>query len=198
VFTFVFGNGIVELLFTRGAFDDKATREVVWALSFYAWGIPLFSTSKILVAGFYAHKEMKKPVRIAVACVCLNIVLNLVLMWPLRQGGIALATVTSSLMGNILLALGLRRLVPETRFSKIAVPAARACVAAAAAAVAAYYSIPFLKPVADRLTAGMPVRGAETLPAAAVFAAAYFAVASLAAAKEPGEWLAILKRRSRS
>jgi len=190
-FTFFFGHGVVDLLFTRGAFDGDALDEVVWALSFYAWGIPLFSTSKILVAGFYAHKEMRKPVKIAALCVGVNIILNLILMWPLKQGGIALATVASSLLGNLLLALFLRKLLPEIKFSKIAIPAFRAATAAAIATAAAYYASPHLKTIADKLTANLPVHGAETIPAAFIFAVAYFSATTIMAAKEPKEWLAI-------
>jgi putative peptidoglycan lipid II flippase len=57
----------------------------------------------VLLPAFYARKEMRKPLFASVTAICLNIVLNLILMGPLKQGGIALATTISSLVNNAML-----------------------------------------------------------------------------------------------
>ncbi len=192
-FTFVCGEDIIKLLFMRGAFDTAALDAAKQALMFYVWGVPFFATVKILVAGFYARKEMKTPVRISILCVSVNIVLNLILMWPLRQGGIALATVLSSVLNNTLLVIMLRGRLPEFKPAQIAVPAFRAVVAAAVAGAAAWYSLDTAQRLVAPLTESLRIRGLEVIPAAAVFGAVYLATALILAAKEPREWLETLK-----
>lgn len=86
--------------------DLEAARSVA---IFYSAGIPLFCSLKILLPAFYARKEMRKPLIASVTAICLNIVLNLILMGPLKQGGIALATTISSLVNNAILFCFLRQ-----------------------------------------------------------------------------------------
>lgn len=108
-FLFVFGKPVLSLLFHRGAFDDRALAETLFALRFYVFGIPAFVALKVSTAAFTSRKNMRTPFRAALVAITLNIVLNLLLMVPLRQGGIALATVISSFVNNAILIFLLRR-----------------------------------------------------------------------------------------
>jgi putative peptidoglycan lipid II flippase len=102
---------VVRLLFERGGFDGESTRETVWALLFYLPGIPVFACAKVAVTPFYARQDTRTPVRIAAWCLVLNVVLNLVLMQFLAQGGLALATSICSFVNvGVLLALAFRRM----------------------------------------------------------------------------------------
>ena len=56
---------------------------------------------------------MVTPLKVSLVCISLNIVLNFALMVPLRQGGIALATIVSSLLNNTLLLTIYNRQLPE-------------------------------------------------------------------------------------
>jgi len=103
VFTYLFRFEIIRVLFMRGAFDKEALQETAFALGFYSLGIPFFATVKILLSGFYSRKKMTLPVKISVFCIFVNIVLNIILMQFIRQGGIALATVIASVLNNIIL-----------------------------------------------------------------------------------------------
>ncbi len=111
-FLFVFGQETVQALFMRGAFNETALEQTVFALQFYVFGIPAFALLKVTGSAFTSRKDMKTPFYTGLAAICLNIALNLALMVPLRQGGIALATVISSCLNNILLLILLRRAVP--------------------------------------------------------------------------------------
>ena len=51
---------------------------------------------------------MRTPVRIAIICMVANMVFNLILIWPLKHVGLALATSLSSMLNVVLLFLGLR------------------------------------------------------------------------------------------
>lgn len=109
VFMFLFREDLITLLYMRGRFDAEAVRQTAYAMSFYVTGIPLFAAYKVIVAGFTARKDMVTPLIVTCITVSLNIVLNLILMIPLRQGGIALATVITSLTGNLILSVLLVR-----------------------------------------------------------------------------------------
>lgn len=86
--------------------DLEATKQVAM---FYGSGIPLFCTLKVILPAYYARKQMKLPLYSSLAAIAVNIVLNLLLMIPLKQGGIALATVLSSLLNNAILLYFLGR-----------------------------------------------------------------------------------------
>ena len=58
---------------------------------------------KVLAPAFYARKDMKTPVKIAVAALLTNIVLNLLLIGPLAHVGLALATSLSAFLNAGLL-----------------------------------------------------------------------------------------------
>jgi len=86
------GRPVIRLIFERGTFTADSTAETLWALAFYLPGIPAFACAKIAVTPFYARQDTTTPVKIAAYCLALNVVLNLILMSFLRQGGLALAT----------------------------------------------------------------------------------------------------------
>lgn len=105
---------LVRLLYQWGNFDLESTQNTISALLFYAPGIPVFAAAKILRAGFYSRKDMKTPVRIALICLVLNIILNLILIIPLKHCGLALATTLSAYMNVILLAIGIFQFLPSS------------------------------------------------------------------------------------
>ena len=82
---------IVGGLFERGAFDHRATIMTSQALVCYSLGLCAFSVSKVFTGAFYALRETRTPVTLAVEAMALNVVLSVALMWPLRVSGLALA-----------------------------------------------------------------------------------------------------------
>ncbi|MGB4040377.1 MAG: polysaccharide biosynthesis C-terminal domain-containing protein, partial [Bacillota bacterium] len=58
---------------------------------------------------FFALQDTTTPMILGMVTVCVNIVLNLLLVGPLRQGGLALATTVASLIGLVLGLLAFRR-----------------------------------------------------------------------------------------
>jgi len=89
---------IIRVLFQRGEFGLYSTHITSWALTFYAIGLFSFGGIKILVTTFYALQDTKTPMKVAALCLAINATLNFILMFPLRVGGIALA---SAIAGTI-------------------------------------------------------------------------------------------------
>ncbi len=94
----IFSTWIIHIVFQRGAFDAYSTSITAQVMLFAALGLPFFGASRILVSAFYALQDTKTPVKVATACLLINLVLNVVLMFPLKIGGIALA---SSISGAV-------------------------------------------------------------------------------------------------
>lgn len=109
IFFFVFGREILQVLFMRGKFDATALEQTLFALQFYVFGIPAFAALKLMTAAFTSRKDMKTPFYTGLIAIVVNLVLNLLLMIPMRQGGIALATAISVYLNNILLLILLEK-----------------------------------------------------------------------------------------
>jgi putative peptidoglycan lipid II flippase len=99
---------IVALLFKRGLFDVEATRLTAYALLYYAVGLWAFSAVRIVVSTFYSLQDTRTPVRAAAISVCANILLGIILMGPLKHGGLALSTSLASMINLVLLVQALK------------------------------------------------------------------------------------------
>lgn len=100
---------IVNLLFQRGEFTYEATKGTVYALNFYSLGLWAFVGSKVVRAPFYSMQDTKTPLKVAIISVAINILCSLILIWPLRHGGLALALSIATSINFIILLVFLRR-----------------------------------------------------------------------------------------
>lgn len=105
----IFSTWIIHTVFQRGAFDADSTAVTSHVLVFAALGLPFFGASRILVSAFYALQDTKTPVKTATICLVVNVVLNAVLMFPLKIGGIALASSIAGAVNCLLLFQGLHQ-----------------------------------------------------------------------------------------
>jgi putative peptidoglycan lipid II flippase len=121
---------IVTGLFERGAFDPDSSRMTAQALACYALGLAAFAVTKVVTGAFYALHDTRTPVRLAMQSVALNVMLSLLLMWPLKVNGLALAAALS----NSVTAFRLVRHLERRLDQPILEPAASSWRAMAAAA----------------------------------------------------------------
>lgn len=105
----VFAEPIVYLLFSRGAFDDKAVNMTSSALFFYSIGMVAFGLRQVLSRAFYSLQDTKTPMINAAIGMAVNIVLNIILSRFLGIGGLALATSISAILTTGLLFISLRK-----------------------------------------------------------------------------------------
>lgn len=139
-FMAAFSVPIIRLVYFGGEFGERELAETSWAFLFYAYGIPAFAAVKISIYGFYARKDMWTPMMISVGCVVLDIVLCFCLMLPLKQGGIALATVICSYLNNILLLYLLQRSIGGVPWQEILKQVVTLAVSSAIAVVPALWA----------------------------------------------------------
>jgi len=129
----VFGAPMVRLLFEYGQFDGAATANTVGPLVFYGLGLASFAGAKTTVSAFYGLQRPRVPVTTAAVCMIVNIGLNVVLVRPMQQSGLALATALSSTLNWALLLIVLRRHVGRLGGRQLAVEASKTLGAAALA-----------------------------------------------------------------
>ncbi|MFC1643509.1 murein biosynthesis integral membrane protein MurJ [Chlamydiota bacterium] len=108
---------ISELIFQHGAFTYISAVRTGYALASYAIGLFAFAYYKLIAQGFYARKDMITPVKVGVFCVLLNLVLNIILMFPLKESGLALATSITSYINVIILFFLLKKSIGKIPYS---------------------------------------------------------------------------------
>ena len=104
-----FARPVIKTIFAYGKFDAYATDMTVNVLYFYSFGVVAYAVTKILQSCFFAVKDTVTPTKIAGLGLGLNIVLNAVLMFPLKISGIALATSISGIICSCTLFSILKR-----------------------------------------------------------------------------------------
>jgi putative peptidoglycan lipid II flippase len=93
----VLAQPIIGTLFQGGRFDLYSVNQTASALLFYSIGLFAYGGSKILQSGFFALKDTLTPAKVAFLALVVNIVLNFVLMYPMKLAGLALATSISGI-----------------------------------------------------------------------------------------------------
>ncbi|MBT9158697.1 MAG: putative lipid II flippase MurJ [Firmicutes bacterium] len=100
---------IVRLAFERGSFDATDTTKTAFALGFYALGLLGLSAGQVLSRAFFSLHDTITPVKIGIFTALLNIILALVLVYPLAHGGLALANSISVSLSAVLNFMVLRK-----------------------------------------------------------------------------------------
>ena len=88
---FILAHPIVSVLFERGAFTPSDALQTSHALQAMIIGLPAYVLIKILTVRFFADKNTKTPLKIALLCVGTNIVFNIIFRKHLQYVGIALS-----------------------------------------------------------------------------------------------------------
>jgi putative peptidoglycan lipid II flippase len=87
---------IISVLFQRGEFSVQSTTLTAQALLYYTVGLWAFSVIRIIVSAFYSLQDTRSPMKAAIAALIVNAAFSVALMFPLKHGGIALATSIAS------------------------------------------------------------------------------------------------------
>jgi putative peptidoglycan lipid II flippase len=130
---------IIEVFFQRGAFDRATTLMTAQALLFYSLGLWAFSASRVMLSAFYAFQDTKTPVQVATITMITNALLSLLLMGPLRHGGLALALSLSSTVQLLLLMFILGRRGDLLDLRPMASSAGRSLAASAGMGLVLYH-----------------------------------------------------------
>ena len=109
----LFGTDIVAVIFEHGRFTPDDSARAGLCASYFGVGLWCYCINQVQVRAFHAHKDTRTPVNVSAAMVALNFALNLALVWPMHEAGLALATSISGLASFLILNRILRRRYPE-------------------------------------------------------------------------------------
>lgn len=94
----------------EGGLDSASATRVKLILLAYTPAIIAASITQVLTRSYYARDDMRTPMRIGIVVVVCNIILNLALIWPFAEAGLAIATsITAWGQSVALLVLARRR-----------------------------------------------------------------------------------------
>lgn len=142
---FVLRYPIVQLLFERGAFDALATEMTAYALMFFSIGLVGQSVNVILTRGFYALHDTRTPVKLTVVTVLINLAFSLMLIGPLRHGGLALANSIAALANTTMLSWFLAKKIQKLWNKKMILFAFQVLLASGIMGVVVHYTNNYLQ-----------------------------------------------------
>jgi putative peptidoglycan lipid II flippase len=129
---------IMRALFARGAFTAADAAAAGATLAAYSIGLLPFVLMRSFTAPFYARGDTATPVKAALLAAAINIALKVVLMGPLAQVGLALATSVGAWVNLSLLAYFARRQGFAVSGTAIGKPVAKLIVAGVVLAAALF------------------------------------------------------------
>ena len=184
---------IVHGVFEHGAFTASDTSGTASVLAAFSLGVPAYVLIKVLTPGFYARGDTKTPLRLALYAMLVNLIGNLMLIWPLAHIGVGIATALAAWVNVVMLWVTLRRRGHIAADSRLRNKAWRIAAASAVMGVALWLGGNI---VVDMLGTGLWRRVAVlTLfisAGGAVYALAIFAFG----AYRPSEFKTLLRRRA--
>ena len=105
----VFAQPLVSTLFHYGAFRDSDVMQVSLALAGYGVGLLGLVAIKVLAPGYYANRDIRTPVKIAIVVLVITQLLNIALVPVLKHAGLALSIGIGALINAGWLLIGLLR-----------------------------------------------------------------------------------------
>lgn len=156
---------IIQLLLQRGAFTAQSTEMTLAALELFAVGLFAHAGLETITRAYFAMHDTATPVRIGVGSVVLNVVLSLVLIGPLKQGGLALANSIATTLEMLVLLYLLRPRLGGADGRTMAVSAGKMVVGAGvmATAIWLYGMTPLAQNALLLLAGGIVVGGGAYL-----------------------------------
>ncbi|HTS03845.1 MAG TPA: murein biosynthesis integral membrane protein MurJ, partial [Thermoanaerobaculia bacterium] len=188
---------IVDVVFRRGRFAEGDVAKTALAVLFFALGLYAAAGVKILTQAFYALHDTRTPVVVATFDLAVFWTLCVWLAKPMLHAGVALATSAGFWINFLLLLALLRRRLGSLGGRSVAAALLRLLLASLGMGGAVWLFAHRLVPYDFRWA--FLSRAGWVAGAAALGAAAFFALAALLRAPELGEALGTLgRRRTRS
>ena len=109
IFLCLLSEPLIRVVFQRGAFDHASTLVTSSVLFFFSLGLMGYGGVKILASAFHAMQDTRTPVKVALLSLVINALLNVILMFPMKLSGIALASAVASMVNLGILFMVLER-----------------------------------------------------------------------------------------
>jgi putative peptidoglycan lipid II flippase len=148
---------LAVLFFEGGEFTAADAERVARVIAAYGAGVWAFCAGPVVVRAFYALREQVTALRVGLVAVAVNVVLNWLLIWPLAEAGLALATGAAAMVQTgLLVAIFARRYRPLDWWS-LATTAGRTLAATAVMVAAGVATLERLPTAEGKTEAGLRV-----------------------------------------
>lgn len=137
---------LISVLYERAAFSAADTAATYPALIAFSAGLPAFILIKVLTPAFYANHDTKTPFKIAAMCILVNLALNLLLIYPFKHVGMAIATTIAGWLNVSLIIWQLEKMNLFATDAKLRQRLPRILISGVAMCVALYVITPFFAP----------------------------------------------------
>jgi putative peptidoglycan lipid II flippase len=129
-------DSLTHLLFQRGAFSEEDTIRTAGMVFWFGTGIWAFCALPILVRAFYVLGDIRTPCRLGLAGMLFNIVLGMLLIFPMHERGLAWAmSLTAGIQTLGLLYLFAKK-YGHIDVPKLAASFCRTCIASSVMVIA--------------------------------------------------------------
>lgn len=108
-YSLISAEGLISLLFKTRNFADESVKLTLQAFTWHIVGLFFIAQNRIISPSFYAQKDSSSPTISGIASFVANMFLAMILVKPMKGGGIALALSLSSLINTCLLFIFLRK-----------------------------------------------------------------------------------------
>ena len=187
------GVPIITGLFQHGQFEASDALKTGQALAAFSIGLPSYILVKVLTPGYYARHDTKTPMRFAMISIAVNLVLNLMLILPLRHMGPPLATALASTVNVWMLYHTLRKRGHFEADARLRRKVPRLAIAAVLMGVSLF----FIAPAIDPYLTGSLLRRAAGLFSLVGAGSAVYAVACFATGGFVLDDLKLMMKRTR-
>ncbi|MCM1321763.1 MAG: murein biosynthesis integral membrane protein MurJ [Bacteroides sp.] len=174
IYALIEGKEIITLVYKNKRFTDESVALTLEAFVFHIAGLFFIALNRIIAPAFYAQGDTKSPTAAGIFGFAVNIVLALLLVHPMRGGGIALALSIASFANTVLLFLFLKK-SPFITVSAVVVRTALYSLKMLAFSAAAALPVLAVKPHLSAMFAGhnrFIAFGIPVILTAVIFAAA--------------------------
>lgn len=130
----------IQFVYERGAFSSQSTILTSTAFIMYSIGILPLAFSDIITRVFYSMQDTKSVMITSIISVILNIILNFLLIKPLKHNGLALATSLSSIFTIPILFVILRKKLGSLYLKNSLKLLLKSCFSTSIMAVVVYFS----------------------------------------------------------
>ena len=140
---------LIRLFLGHGRFAEApdAVARTAWVAGVFSIGLWAYSVNHIFLRAFYALEDIRTPLRVALLAAGLNLLLNLILVWPLAEVGLALSTVIAAVFKVGVLAWLLNGRCENLEWRAIGSSAVRTLAASAAMAAVTWAAVRWAAPM---------------------------------------------------
>lgn len=94
---------ITRLLFEHGEFTAEDSRRTALMIALFGSGVWAFCAQPVIARGYYALGDRTTPLIVGLWGLALNFALNVILVWPLAEAGLAISNVASAAFQTLVL-----------------------------------------------------------------------------------------------